>query len=130
MSSDAAGSLVNFANGSIDAALAALFVAFPCRVLSFNTGTCMASVQPLLRVGGNAPAPILNVPALGQKLSVDGIEQIYKPVLAAGDVVFVVCADLEIKNALAGQIATPDSKRRHNKNDAVIVGVFPCSLLG
>lgn len=128
MSGDAAGSLAAFMNGSISAALTALYVSFPCRVLSFDTDTCMASVQPLLRVGDNAAAPLLNVPALGQKLSLDGIEQVYKPVLAIGDVVLVVCADQEIKNALTGQIATPDSKRRHNKNDIVIVGVFPCSL--
>lgn len=128
MSSDAAGSLIRLIDNSVDAALASLFVAFPCRVVDFNQETGMTTVQPLIRMGSGDPALIQNVPALGQKLSVEGVEQIYRPVLMAGDMVFVVCADQEIRNTLTGQIATPDTKRRHSKMDAIIVGVFPCSL--
>ncbi|MDH6370545.1 hypothetical protein M2444_002325 [Paenibacillus sp. PastF-3] len=112
-------------------------VALPCKVLSFNADTLTASVQPLLKLSNAEPAPISSVPFIGQhfKFSLDignGLreyETIMRPVLKRGDTVFVVCADAEIKNTLTGKVAAPDTARRHSRNDAVIVGVFPCSLL-
>lgn len=105
-------------------------VADICRVLSFDVLTCRATVQPLIRSGSGDPAPIQNVPAIGQRFMQEGstLEQVYKPVLHVGDVVFVLFADQEIKNGLAGRVTSPDTQRRHDKNDAVIIGVFPGSL--
>ncbi|MEK3725287.1 Gp138 family membrane-puncturing spike protein [Paenibacillus sp. FSL H8-0034] len=143
-----AGSAANaFISGMLDKALNDLYVSFPCKVISFDTVNCRAVVQPLVRAGDMQPAVIQNVPMLGQKNTVkeheltiidNGVERtvivkehdlIGIPKVMAGDIVLVVCADVEIKNTLSGQIASPDSKRRHSKNDAVIVGVLPWSLL-
>ncbi|OPA77847.1 hypothetical protein BVG16_13800 [Paenibacillus selenitireducens] len=107
---------------------ASLHVGFPCRVLSFDQETCMADVQPLILAGVDPPSMIQNVPALGQRLLINGAESVCKPALKQGDTVLVICSDRELKNALNGDIAAADSQRMHSLNDAVIVGVFPCSL--
>jgi hypothetical protein len=143
-----AGSAANaFVAGMLEKALDDLYVCFPCKVISFQSDSCRAVVQPLVRVGNSDPAVIQNVPVLGQKFILkeydqtiidDGVERtitmkeheaVYIPNVKAGDMVVVVCADVEIKNMLSGQFATPDSKRKHSKNDAFIVGVLPWSLL-
>lgn len=111
-------------------------VAMPCRVLTFDEETLMASVQPLIKLTASEPATILSVPVTGQKYKFEldtglgnhEFETIMRPVLERGDVVYVVFADAEIKNTLTGQVAAPDTDRRHSRNDAVIVGVMPCSL--
>ncbi|NQX67987.1 hypothetical protein HQN90_17840 [Paenibacillus alba] len=129
MSTTDAGSAANlFVMGLIAKTLNDLHVGLPCKVISFDLDRCVANIQPLIRTTDKDPAIIQNVPALGQKLIISGAEQLCKPSLRIGDVVFVVCADQEIKNVLSGQIASSDSKRKHSKNDAVIVGVMPCSL--
>jgi hypothetical protein len=143
-----AGSAANvFVAGMLEKAIDDLYVCFPCRVISFQPDSCKAVVQPLVRFGNGEAAVIQNVPVLGQKCMIkeyeqtivdEGIERtitmkehesIFIPNVTAGDIVIVICADVEIKNMLSGQIASPDSKRKHSKNDAVIVGVLPCSLL-
>lgn len=111
-------------------------VALPCKVISFDPLTLTASVQPLLKLTAAQPAPILSVPVIGQKVKFEmdignGLREfntVMRPGLEPGDTVYVVCADAEIKNTLSGQVAAPDSGRRHSRNDAVIVGVLPCSL--
>jgi len=108
--------------------LSAVHVGFPCRVISFDEATCKADVQPLVRTSDGDPAMIQGVPTLGHRFKVNEIEQVYRPSLKSGDTVYVVCADREIKNALKGQVASADTERRHDVNDAVIVGVFACSL--
>ncbi|OAB48268.1 Gp138 family membrane-puncturing spike protein [Paenibacillus antarcticus] len=108
--------------------LNAVHVGFPCRVISFDEATCKADVQPLVRTSEGDPAMIQGVPALGHRFKVNEVEQVYRPSFKSGDTVYVVCADREIKNALNGQVATADTERRHDVNDAVIVGVFACSL--
>ncbi|MCU6794151.1 Gp138 family membrane-puncturing spike protein [Paenibacillus sp. WQ 127069] len=142
------GSAVNaFVVGMLEKAFDDLYVCFPCTVISFHPGDCKAVVQPLVKAGSSSPAVIQNVSVLGQKFKIkeyeqtiieEGVERtitmkehdvICIPNVSAGDTVVVVCADVEIKNTLSGQIASPDSKRRHSKNDAVIVGVLPWSLL-
>jgi hypothetical protein len=142
-----AGSAANaFIVGMLDRALNDLYVCFPCKVISFNSVSYKAVIQPLVRMGDLEPAVIQNVPVLGHKYIVkeheqtiidEGIERVVTvkdyeticvPNVKAGDAVMVVCGDVEIKNMLSGQIASPDSKRKHSKNDAVIVGVLPCSL--
>ncbi|MCZ8518891.1 Gp138 family membrane-puncturing spike protein [Paenibacillus caseinilyticus] len=129
MNKDAGAGLAKLAAASAKKAAAGLYVSFPCRVISFDEATCMATVQPLLRITEEDPAPIQNVPALGHKYRTEGgTVQVYRPVLQPGDMVLVVCADREIKNTLSGVTASPDTDRKHSKNDAVIVGVFSCSL--
>jgi hypothetical protein len=111
-------------------------VAMPCKVISFDPSKLTASVQPLLKLTAAQPAPIQSVPVIGQKVRFEmdignGLQEfdtIMRPALEPGDTVYVVCADAEIKNTLTGQVAAPDSGRRHSRNDAVIVGVLPCSL--
>lgn len=111
-------------------------VALPCKVITFDPATLNASVQPLLMLTAAQPAPILSVPVIGQKVKFEldigngkqEFETIMRPALEPGDTVYVVCADAEIKNTLSGRVAAPDSRRRHSRNDAVIVGVMPCSL--
>ncbi|MCR8636189.1 Gp138 family membrane-puncturing spike protein [Paenibacillus radicis (ex Xue et al. 2023)] len=148
MSATDAGSAANaFVAGMVEKAINDLYVCFPCRVISFDSASGMAVVQPLFRKADKEPALIQNVPAIGQKHIVkeheqtivdQGIErtiiikeheEIHFPNVKSGDTVLVVCADGEIRNTLSGQVAIPVSKRMHSKNDAVIVGVLPCSLL-
>jgi hypothetical protein len=128
MNLDPSGALARLVRMIFDKNAADLYVSFPCRVISYNEQTGLAVVQPLMRGETDDPAPIQDVPTLGNKYRVGGTVQTYIPVYSPGDIVLVVCCDAEIKNALNGQIATADSKRRHSLNDAVIVGVFPCNL--
>lgn len=124
MSKDAASVLSTLIEGMIGRALEGLHVGFPCRVISFNEVTCTANVQPLLRTGQDQPAVIQNARAISRKRRIGGVVEVEKPYYDPGDVVFVVCADNELKNALQGNVATPDSSRKHDLNDAVIMGVF------
>ncbi|TDF92161.1 hypothetical protein [Paenibacillus piri] len=144
---DAAGTLNSFVAGMLAKALDDLYVCFSCRIVSFHAESGTAVIQPLLRTTDKEPALIQNVPVLGHKyivkeheqtvidqetertITVKEHEQIHVPNLQPGDIALAVCADKEIRNTLSGQVATPLSKRTHSKNDAVIVGVMPCSLL-
>ncbi|PZD96404.1 hypothetical protein DNH61_07795 [Paenibacillus sambharensis] len=121
---DPASTLARLVRQSLNKDAGALHVALPCRVESYNLETCRATVQPLIRTGSTDPAPIEAVPALGQRLIVDGAEKVFRPSLQRGDTVLVVIADREIKNTMSGRISTPDSGRQHDLNDAIIVGVF------
>lgn len=121
---DVAGTLSRLIEGFVNRAMSGVHVALPCRVVSFDESTCRADVQPLVRTGDDAPAVIQNVPALGRKRRIGPEIEIEKPFYEKGDLVYVVCADREIKNTLGGQVAAPDSARMHDINDAVIVGVF------
>jgi len=126
---DPAGALAELITNAIDKRAAELRVALPCRVTAFDSVMGKATVVPLLQLGPNSPAPILNVPALGQRFRAEGGGTLMLlPDLHLGDTVYVVCADRHIKTAQTGQTAKPDSSRAHDINDAVIVGVFPCSL--
>ncbi|MGG1651399.1 Gp138 family membrane-puncturing spike protein [Paenibacillus sp. NRS-1780] len=118
----------------LDGLLAKLYtdfnVAFPCEVLSFDEGKMTASVRPLIRTGTDDPAIIQAVPGLGFRLKpkAGGEATEYVPEYKKGDVVYVVVADREIRNGLAGAVAAPDTARQHDSNDAVIVGIFPASF--
>ncbi|MGG6311558.1 Gp138 family membrane-puncturing spike protein [Paenibacillus macerans] len=124
MSSDAAGALVKLIGSHTESSQAAIDVAFPCEVISFDPGTLLAAVKPLIKTGGDSPAPIDSVPVLGYKVMFNGVETTLQPTLKKGDKVFVVCADRELKNSLSGKVAAPDTQRMHSRNDAVIVGVI------
>lgn len=121
---DPAGTLSKLIEAFVTRALSGVHVAIPCRVVTYDESTCRANVQPLVRTGNDEPAVIQNVPALGRKQKVGPEIVIEKPFYEKGDIVYVVCADREIKNALGGQVAAPDTSREHDINDAVIVGVF------
>ncbi|WP_230875850.1 Gp138 family membrane-puncturing spike protein [Paenibacillus campinasensis] len=126
---DPAGELAKLLRGYGSKGAAQISVSLPCVVLAYDQDKGRASVQPLIQTGDFKPAPIPSVPVLGQRLSVGGgAEQEYIPVYKPGDVVLIVCADREIKNALSGQVSRPDTNRQHSLNDAVIVGIFSTSL--
>ncbi|MDQ0169188.1 Gp138 family membrane-puncturing spike protein [Paenibacillus tundrae] len=127
---DPAASLAKLLTSLIEQAMSNIHCGTPCKVVKFDEAACTADVQPLLRTSTDDPAMILNVQALGHRYKVDGVEKEYKPSLRPGDVVMVQFADNEIRNALTGSVAKPDTSRSHDRNDAVIVGVFGCSLLG
>lgn len=125
MTIDPAGSLAKLVDAVIFKRLAAMCVAFPCKVVSFNEETSLAVVQPLLQVTDSPPSPIENVPVLGHKYrTASGAIKKEKYFLEKGDMVYVVCSDRQIKDSLHGNIAEPSSRRIHDRNDAVIVGVF------
>lgn len=125
---DPAAAMAKLLQSLIDKAMADIHCGTPCKVIKFDEATCTADVQPLIRTTSDDPAMILNVQALGHRYKVDGVEKEYKPSLHPGDVVMVLFADNEIRNALTGSVASPDTSRAHDRNDAVIVGVFGCSL--
>lgn len=121
---DPAGTLSRLIEAFVSRSMSNVHVGLPCRVISFNESTCRADVQPLIRSGADEPAVIQNVPALGRKKKVGNVIETENPFYEKGDIVFVVCADREIKNTLSGKVSSPDSSRTHDINDAVIVGVF------
>lgn len=127
---DPGGALALLMQGHGSKGAGQINVALICRVLTFDEAKMRASVQPLIQANEGPPAPLTAVPMLGHRYKVDGgAEQTFIPVFKPGDVVLVVCADREIKNGLAGQVAKPDTARQHSLNDAVIVGIFPGSLM-
>ncbi|MEC0092892.1 Gp138 family membrane-puncturing spike protein [Paenibacillus macquariensis] len=128
MKNDPASTLSQVISSMVLQYAGGIHVGFPCRVISFNESTCRADLQPLIKSSDTNPAMIQNVPALGHRYKINGSESVCTPFLKVGDTVFVVCADNEIKNALTGSVASADTSRTHDVNDAVIVGVLPCSL--
>ena len=128
MKNDPAATLSQVIESMMSQQVSAIHVGFPCRVVHYDQVTCKADVQPLITVSEDEPAMIQGVPTLGHRFLIGEMETVYKPLLKVGDTVFVVCADMEIKNVMTGQIATVDTERSHDVNDAVIVGVFACSL--
>ncbi|MEK4113221.1 Gp138 family membrane-puncturing spike protein [Paenibacillus sp. FSL M7-1414] len=125
---DPAASMATLLQSLVDKAMSDIHVGLPCRIITFDESSCTADVLPLIKTGEDEPAMILNVQALGQKLNIDGAKKVCKPDLASGDIVFVSFADGELRNTLTGSVAKPNTTRSHDRNDAVIVGVFPCSL--
>lgn len=127
---DPGGALAALMRGHSSKGAVQINVALICRVLAYDEAKQTATVQPLIQSNDTPPAPIQAVPVLGHRYKVNGgAEQNYVPFLEVGDVVFVICADREIKNGLGGQVARPDTNQTHSLNDAVIVGIFPASLI-
>lgn len=129
MSADAAGDLAKLIDRVVAKRLSELAVAQPCKVISFDESTGIAVVLPLIQLTDMPPSPIQTVPVLGHKYKTDGgVIRHERHFLEPGDTVYIVCADRQIKDAMKGEARKPSSSRSHDKNDAVIVGVFPCSL--
>jgi hypothetical protein len=126
---DPAGELAKLLDAAIGRGLAGASVAWPAKVLVFDGASGTASIQPLLQLNDRAPAPIQRVPVIGQRARTqEGATLILLPDLRPGDTVYVVCADRQMGQAASGQPVKPESERSHSRNDAVIVGVFPCCL--
>nr|WP_249436153.1 Gp138 family membrane-puncturing spike protein [Paenibacillus sp. Marseille-Q4541] len=97
----------------------------PCEILSYNQSNQTATIKPLIRsITDVDSAPIEDVPALGQRLMINGYETYCPPVYHRGDVVLVVFTDRECKGILQGQSSGPQYSRQHSIMDGVIVGVF------
>lgn len=130
MKIDPAGTLGKIFQAFADQMQGAIGVAYPAVVVKWDDAESKADIQPLIKGSGDVPAMIQGVRVLGQRLKLKsgGSEQEYVPVYKVGDVVYAVVSDTEIKNGLAGTAAAPDTARRHDLNDSVIVGLFPASF--
>lgn len=129
MNADPSGDLAKLIKTAIAEQLSSMAVAQPCKVISFDETSGIAVVQPLIQLTDKPPSPIQTVPVLGRKYRTEsGVIKRERHILEPGDTVYIVCADRQIKDAMKGNSGKPSSSRSHDKNDAVIVGVFPCSL--
>ena len=87
-------------------------------------------VQPLImtkEIGDDAGErlPLLiEVPALSQKVRLDGVRKTLTDAYEVGDVVYLGFGERSIEYAVTGREALPADFRRHSLNDAVILGVF------
>lgn len=125
MTADPAGDLAKLIDAVVRKRLADMNVAFPCKVISFDEAKRTAIVLPLFQLTDKPPSPIQNVSISSHKYKTDSGEIKKIPhVVQSGDLVYVVCADRQIKDALNGEVTKPSSHRIHDRNDAVIVGVF------
>lgn len=125
MTTDPAGDLAKLIDTVIRKRLADLSVAFPCKVVSFDEAKRTAIVLPLFQLTDKPPSPIQNVSISSHKYKTDSGEiKKVEHVVQSGDLVYVVCADRQIRDALSGTVTQPSSHRIHDRNDAVIVGVF------
>ncbi|WP_411503486.1 Gp138 family membrane-puncturing spike protein [Brevibacillus centrosporus] len=125
MTADPAGDLAKLIDAVVRKRLADMNVAFPCRVISCDEGKGTAVVQPLFQMTDKSPSPIQNVPIASHKYKTDSGEiKKIKHIVEPGDLVYVVCADRQMRDALTGAVTQPSSQRIHDRNDAVIVGVF------
>ncbi|MFB6475781.1 Gp138 family membrane-puncturing spike protein [Paenibacillus glucanolyticus] len=117
-------------NALIEEKLLNLHTGMPCKVISFDDSSMRAIVQPLFMTKEMGASPealplIQDVPVLKHRFKVDGGQpQVYEPVYEAGDIVFVAFAQRALDDALGGQMVYPDFNRRHDLNDAVILGVI------
>lgn len=125
MTADPAGDLAKLIDAVVRKRLADMSVAFPCRVISFDQARRTAIVLPLFQLTDKPPSPIQNVRLTSHKYKTDSGE-IKKELhfVQPGDLVYVVCADRQIRDAFTGEVTQPSSQRIHDRNDAVIVGVF------
>lgn len=100
------------------------------KVKSYNETTREAVVQPLImqKLAGQDPtpfAPIAMTPHLKHRYrNPDGTEREEIPIYKAGDVVLIGIVERAMDNSLGGAVAYPDSRRRHNLTDAIILGVI------
>lgn len=112
--------------------LNSLNTAMPAKVLSFDSVTCTAKIQPLYKVEENnefkSRAPLEGVPVLKQRYRMYGdteargsVEMI--PNLQPGDIVFIVMSQRTLDEAIKGNEANSEG-RRFSIKDAVILGVF------
>lgn len=116
----------------IEDSLLALNTAYVAKVIKCNGNT--ATVLPLTKSKqyGNAavePSVISDIPVIQssryklQTTTIDGKEVLTPTALAAGDIVFCVCADRNITEAKNGRMSTPPIGH-HSRSDSVVVGIL------
>lgn len=85
-------------------------------------------VQPLVMTKelGNSQGEklplLLEVPAIVQKVKLDGVAKTLEPDYRKGDKVVVSYCERDIENALQGRLALPQDYRRHSLNDPILIG--------
>ncbi|OAH53905.1 hypothetical protein AWH48_11595 [Domibacillus aminovorans] len=97
---------------------AQLYVAAPARVIKLNPDRT-ADVVPLFKEDGAEASPLLGVPYLRHIEAGEGVSSIKK-----GSAVWLNFADRAIDNMVGAKSFDPEFSRRHERKDAVIVGVF------
>ncbi|ELK38897.1 hypothetical protein D478_27272, partial [Brevibacillus agri BAB-2500] len=113
MTADPAGDLAKLIDVVVRKRLADMNVAFPCKVISYDEEKGTAVVQPLFQITDKSPSPIQNVPIASHKYKTGGEIKKIKHLVEPGDLVYVVCADRQIKDALTGAVTQPSSQRIH-----------------
>jgi len=121
-----------------------LHTSMPCKVLEFDANEMTAKIQPLYKYKERnqepvTRSPVEGVPVLYQRFktvdtratSEDPLQysdkeviREFTPVLEQGDVVMVVFSERALDEVMGGSVAYPSSGRRHNLNDAVIIGLI------
>ncbi|MBR2078067.1 MAG: hypothetical protein IKF69_17415 [Exiguobacterium sp.] len=69
------------------------------------------------------PLPLLiEVPAIVQKVKIDGVSKTIEPDYEKGDKVIISFCERDIENALQGRLSLPQDFRRHSLNDPILIG--------
>jgi len=117
---------VKFFDNFIQEALANLHTCMPARIESFDPVTMKADVQPLFKrkFRGQDAVPLpkqVSVPVACMRAG--GF--IIRPPYKKGDMALLVFSERALDNVLGtGQMADPESNRKHALDDAIIIGGF------
>lgn len=85
-------------------------------------------IQPLVmtkEVGnedGEKLPLLIEVPAIVQKVKIDGVSKTIEPDYEKGDKVVISFCERDIENALQGRLTLPQDFRRHSLNDPILIG--------
>jgi len=123
---------MSYIENIIEDKLLNLHTAYVAKVLSYSEGK--ATVQPLNLIKqygktAQAPAIVKNIPVVNSaryKLNTTTIEgvAVLTPIeISKGDLVFCVCADRDISQALKGNMSTP-ALGHHSRSDSVVIGIL------
>ncbi|OGX78206.1 hypothetical protein A6395_13370 [Exiguobacterium sp. SH31] len=118
---------LNMLDDYIEQKLYALRTTTVCRVERVNpNGTY--DIQPLVmtkEVGnedGEKLPLLIEVPAIVQKVKIDGVSKTIEPDYQKGDTVVISFCERDIENALQGRLSLPQDFRRHSLNDPILIG--------
>ncbi|QBL97924.1 hypothetical protein EauM23_00031 [Exiguobacterium phage vB_EauM-23] len=85
-------------------------------------------IQPLVMTmergdeDGDKLPLLIEVPAIVQKVKIDGSSKLVEPDYQRGDKVLVSFCDRDVEYALQGRLSLPQDFRRHSLNDAIVIG--------
>ena len=65
---------------------------------------------------------LIEVPAIVQKVKIDGSSKLVEPDYQRGDKVLVSFCDRDVEYALQGRLSLPQDFRRHSLNDPILIG--------
>lgn len=88
-------------------------------------------IQPLVmtkEVGnedGEKLPLLIEVPAIVQKVKIDGVSKTIEPDYQKGDTVVISFCERDVENALQGRLSLPQDFRRHSLNDPILIGGLP-----